>query len=381
MRFAKLILRNVLRGKMRTLLTVLGVGVSIFIFAALLSLDQGVKGMIASTGGASVVTVFSRYAACAPYSKLPVHYADKITALPHVAAVMPVKFLLSNCRTTTDLIAIHGIEPEVFRQFRAIELPEAQYAAFSAERGAALVGSALARKYGWASGQQVSLPQLRGISFTVRGIFTAPGSSLENVVLVSREYLERTVNEPGIATLFLVLADHADNVSALSKTIDATFANYETQTRSTAERSFIAGLISDMAQMVQFAQYVAYLALLLLLAAVANNVSMSVRDRLREMAVLKLLGFDSEGVVRLIVVETLLTAVLGAGAGLALAALVLTVAHPAISIEGYTITPVMTQQVLCLGLAAGVLMGYFGALWPARVAARLPIVQALKEVD
>ncbi len=43
MRFAKLILRNVLRGKMRTLLTVLGVGVSIFIFAALLSLDQGVK--------------------------------------------------------------------------------------------------------------------------------------------------------------------------------------------------------------------------------------------------------------------------------------------------------------------------------------------------
>ncbi len=79
---------------------------------------------------------------------------------------------------------------------------------------------------------------------------------------------------------------------------------------------------------------------------------------------LKLLGFDSEGVVRLIVVETLLTAVLGAGAGLALAALVLTVAHPAISIEGYTITPVMTQQVLCLGLAAGVLLGYFGALWP-----------------
>ncbi len=78
------------------------------------------------------------------------------------------------------------------------------------------------------------------------------------------------------------------------KTIDATFANYETQTRSTAERSFIAGLISDMAQMVQFAQYVAYLALLLLLAAVANNVSMSVRDRLREMACLSCSGLTAK---------------------------------------------------------------------------------------
>ena len=381
MKFAKLILRNIMRGKIRTLLTVLGVSVSIFIFAALLSLDQGVKRMISSTGGERVITVFSRYAACAPYSKLPAHYADKIVTLKHAQAVMPVRFLLSNCRTTTDLIAIHGVEPQSFRQFRQIELPDQQYSAFAAERGAAIVGTALARKYGWTVGRQVSLPQLRGISFTVRGIFASPGSSLENVILVSREYLERTIGEPGVATMFLVLADDADNVSALSRTIDALFANYETQTRSTAEREFISSLISDMAQMVRFAQYVAYLALLLLLAAVANAVSMTMRDRLREMAVLKLLGFDSDGVVRLVLAETFATAMLGALLGLGLALLVLTIGQPAISSEGYTITPVMTRQVLLLGLGAGALLGYCGTLLPARIAARMPIVQALKEVD
>lgn len=381
MKFARLILRNALRGKVRSLLTVLGVGVSIFIFAALLSLDQGVKRMIANTGGERVVTVFSRYAACAPYSKLPGHYAEKIAALKHAEAVMPVRFLLSNCRTTTDLIAVHGVEPQVFRRFREITLPEAQYAAFAEERGAAVVGAAIARKYGWRVGQQVSLPQLRGISFAVRGIFASPGSSLENVVLVHREYLERTLSEPGVATMFLVLADDAGNVAALSRLIDATFANYATQTRSTAEREFISGLISDMAQMVQFAQYVAYLALLLLLAAVANSVSMSMRDRLREMAVLKLLGFDSDGVVRLVLVETVATALLGAALGLGLALLTLAVFEPAISSEGYTITPVMTLQVLALGMGAGALLGYCGAVLPARSAARMPIVQALKEVD
>jgi putative ABC transport system permease protein len=381
MRFTKFVWRNMLRGRMRTTLTVCGIGISIFIFAVLLSLDQGVKHMVASTGGDSIVTVFSRYAACAPYSKLPVHYADKISSLPQVKAVMPVRFLLSNCRTTTDLIAVHGVDPEQLRDFRAIEVPEAQYTAFVEERGAALVGCATARKYGWTVGQQVSLPQLRGISFNVRGVFTAPGSSLENVVLVSREYLERSIEEPGIATLFLVLADDAANVRPLARRIDSTFANYETQTRSTAERDFIASLIHDMAEMVQFSQYVAYLALLLLLAAVANTVSMSMRDRLREMALLKLIGFDSDGVVRLVMYETLLTAVAGAVCGLLVAVLTLLLAKPSISVEGYTIAPALTPQVLWLGLAAGAVMGYAGAIIAARSAARMPIVQALKEVD
>jgi ABC-type antimicrobial peptide transport system permease subunit len=99
------------------------------------------------------------------------------------------------------------------------------------------------------------------------------------------------------------------------------------------------------------------------------------------MAILKLLGFDSVGVIRLVLAETVIIAVAGALIGIAFVAAVLLLGRPAISVEGYTIAPIMTQQVLLAGLVAGTALGYLGALVAARSGARLPIVQALKEVD
>lgn len=381
MRFLHLIVRNILRRPMRTALTTLGIAVSIFIFAALFSLDHGVKRMIETTGGDLVITVFERYKACPPYSRLPVHYEQKIAAIPHVREVMPVRFLLSNCQTTTDLIAVHGIDPKRLRHFRKLDIPEEQYRAFEGERGSAIIGRAVAEKYRWQVGEQVTLKALQGVSFVVRGIFRAPGSSLESTILVDREYLEYSVQQVGIATMFLVLVDGTEYVDPVSFQIDSEFANYQTQTKSGPEKAFIAGSIEDFKSMVEFAQVVAYGALVLLLAAIANSVSMSVRDRLREMAVLKTLGFRRARVVRLVVAEASTLSVLAAGIGCAAAALVLHFGGFSISVEGYTITPHLSAQICLLSLLAGLVLGVVGAYFPARRGARLPIVTALREVD
>lgn len=381
MKFTRLIIRNILRSKTRSLLTLTGISVSIFIFAALLSLDRGVAQMIEASGGEDTLVVFDRFAGCPPYSQLPVHYAEKIADLPHVAAVMPVRFLLSNCGTTTDLIALHGVEPDKLRRFREIEIPTEQYTQFEAERGAGLVGRLAAEKYGWEVGQQVSLPQLRGISFTVRGIFDAPGSSLQQVILVSREYLERSIEEPGIATLFMVQVDDPGQLAAVGAAIDAQFANFDRQTRSGPERGFIAAQIASFRELVHFAQLVAYAALALLLLAVINAVSMSVRDRRREMALLKLLGFDSTRVTQLVVSETAILGVLASAAGVALTAALFNLGSFGISVEGFTLHPHLSRDLALTALAAGLGLSLLGAWWPTRDAARAPIVLALKGVD
>jgi putative ABC transport system permease protein len=381
MRFAKLVLRNILRSKTRTLLTMLGVGVSIFIFAALVSLDRGVQDMIDQTGGDTVLTVFDRYKACPPGSKIPVHYLDKIGAIPHVAAVLPVRFLLSSCRTTTDMVAVNGIDPAVLRSFKALELPAADYAAFAKEKGAAIAGRAVAEKYGWQVGQQVALSQLGGISFVLRGIFDSDSSAERQVVYVDRVYLEQATDQPGWVTMFLVKPDAPGNAEAISQAIDATFANFEVQTKTGPEKAFIARMIHDFKDMVHFAQLVAWAALLLLLAAVANSMSMSVRDRLREMAIMKLLGFDSEATARLVLVEAMLTSAVAALCGASLAWLIIARSGVVISIEGFTVAPTLTPEVVALATCAGVLLGALGAFFPASSGARLPIVQALREVD
>lgn len=381
MRFLHLIIRNILRRPARTALTGFGIAAGIIIFAGLLSLDHGVKRMVETTGGDLVITVFERYKACPPYSRMPVHYREKIAAVPHVKEVMPVRFLLSNCQTTTDLVAVHGVEPARLRHFRKLDLPEEQYSAFEGERGAAIVGRAIAEKYGWQVGDQVTLKELRGISFTVRGIFRSPGSSLESVILVDREYLEFAIQEVGITTMFLVLVDGPEHVDQASFQIDSEFANSQTQTKSGPEKAFIAGSIEDFKDMVEFAQVVAYLALLLVLAAIANSVSMSVRDRLREMAILKTLGFRRARVVRLVLAEALVVSVAAAAVGCGIAALILNTGRLSISVEGYTIAPHLSVQIAALSLLAGALLGLVGAYFSARRGARLPIVTALREVD
>ena len=198
---------------------------------------------------------------------------------------------------------------------------------------------------------------------------------------MDREYLEFAVQQVGIATLFLVLVDGPQHLEDVSFQIDSQFANFETQTRTGLEKAFIAGSIEDFRALVQFAQVVAYVALVLLLAAVANSVSMSVRDRLREFAILKTLGFRRSRVVRLVLTEATAVAALSSALGCGVAAVLLNSGRFSIGIEGYTIVPHLSGRLALLALLVGTALGAAGAYLPARFAARRPIVTALREVD
>jgi len=298
-----------------------------------------------------------------------------------VELVMPMRFLLSSCGTTTDLVAVHGVEPDLLRELRDFELQAGSYDEFAAEKGAALVGSGAAEKYGWQLGQLVSLPKLKGVSFTVRGVFSAPGDSLEQVVLVDREYLEQSINEIGRVTLFLVKAADPAQVDQVAARIDAVFANYERQTKSGPEKSFIAGQVQSFTELVNFAQLIAWLALALLLAGVANSVSMSVNDRLRELAMFKLVGFTSSQVSNLVLLEFGLLGLAASAAGVGVFLVLLKARHISVSIEGFSLNPALPADMTVITLLTGMLLSLFGTWIAVRPAARRPILTGLKGVD
>lgn len=377
----KMAFRNALRRPIRTGLTLLSIAVAIFVFASLWSLDRGLDRMIERTGGDRVLVVFEKFKACPPFSRIPVHYSDRIIAMKNVEDAMPVRFLLSNCQTTTDLVAVHGVEPGKLRKFRNIEIAENEYAAFEKERGAAIAGQAIARKYGWKSGDAVTLKELSGVSFTIRGIFSSPGSSLENVILLDREYLEYSISQVGVATMILALVDEESNLDKVSYEIDKMFANSGTQTTTGPEKAFIAGNIEDFHGLVGFAQIVGYLALVLLLAAVANSISMSVRDQMREMAIMKTLGYASFKVAGIALFEAVVVSIPAALLGFTIAAATLFAGGFSVSVEGFTITPHLPADFWLMTLCIGAGLGIAGSLLPAFRGAHTKIVHALKGVD
>lgn len=381
MKFLPFVLKSARRNPLRGILTLLGVAVAMFIFTAVFALDRGMERMIQRSGGDDVLTVFQKYQGCPPLSKLPSSYQAQIAEVPGVAEVTGTLFLLSACATATDLVAVHGIEPQKFRAFHKIEIPDPDYQSFASERGAALVGERIAQKYGWRAGQVVTLQKLGNVSFTIRGIFKAPGNSLEHAVLVDLEYLRYSSAQVGFATLFMARLKDPSQAGAVSEQIDALFSSAATPTKTTPERAFISSAISGVVGMIQFSRWLAYIAVGILFVGVANSLSMSVRDRTREIAILKTVGFRNAQVLAVIVSEAAVIALLGGLIGTLLAFLLINTGSYGLSVEGYTIAPHVPLALVALGPALAALVGLFGGLLPARFGCRLPIVQALREVD
>lgn len=381
MRLLPFMLKDTLRNPVRTGLTLVAVTVAIFIFTAVLSLSHGMQRMLRSSAAPDVLIVFDRYQGCPPLSKLPVSHRQRIEDLDGVAETTAALFLLSACSRATDLVAVHGIEPDRLRRFRGLELPDEQYEAFASERGAAIIGEQVARRYGWQVGQSVSVQELGDITFTVRGVFRAPGDSLENAILVDLEYLQFATDQVGIVTLIYVKSADADKTAALAAEIDALLADSAAPVKTTPERAFIASAISGIVGIVEFSRWLGYVALGIILLGVGNSLSMSIRDRTRDIAILKTIGFRRRHVLGLVVSEAMLTSLAGGCLGALLAWLAVRHSGFHLAVEGFTFVPHVSTGLLFTGIALSVLVGFLAGLMPAVRAARMRIVSALKEVD
>jgi putative ABC transport system permease protein len=381
MKFIRFILKSTVRNPVRAILTLLGVAIAVFIFTAVFASDLGMRRMIQESGGSDVLTVFQKYQGCPPLSKLPSSYETQIVSVPGVRDVTATLFLLSSCATATDLVAVNGVEATKFRLFHEIDIGDAGYQVFARERGAAIVGEQIAKKYGWQPDQTVALQKLGNISFTIRGIFKAPGNSLENAVLVDIEYLRSSTNQVGMSTLFLARLNDPNQAGTVADQIDALFANSSTPTKTTTERSFISSAISGVVGMIEFSRWLGYVAVGILFVGVANSLSMTVRDRTREIGILKTIGFRRSQVLFIIVSEAVATAFFGGVLGTLLAFGLINFGSFSLSVEGFTISPHVPLVLLVVSAGMAACVGLFGALLPCYRASWLRIVQTLREVD
>jgi len=372
---------GMLRNPLRVGLTLLAVAVAVFLFATVTSLDRGLRRMLETSSRPGMLVVFDKYQGCPPLSKLPAAHQAVIEDLPGVEEVTGELFVISSCSRATDLVAVHGIEPDKFRRFRDIRLPDAEYEAFAAERGAALIGSKVAAKYGWKPGQSVSLERLGGITFTVRGIFSAPGDSLENTILVDLEYLQLASEQPGKVTLFYARVNDPDQTVGLASAIDGQLASSISPTKTTTERAFLDSAVSGLSGLVEFAALLGYGALGMIVVGVGNSLAMSMRDRTREIAILKIVGFRRPQVLRLMLSEAVVCSlaggVLGAGAAFVLVAL----SRFSLSVEGFTFAPYLSTGLLLEAILLAGLLGAIAGYTPARRVSRLAAAAALREVD
>jgi len=290
---------------------------------------------------------------------------------------MPVRLMMTSCQSSTDVIAIHGVDKDLFTLFKHYAVEPGALASFKADTSGALVGEKIARRYGWKIGQNVTLPELNGISFNVRGILTKRGSAEDFIIFTGRRFLQEADQDQGMSHFVLVKPKPGLEQSVVSKAIDA--LPLTVQTTSQPEEALVTTILDQLADLVRLSRGIMVIIVVVVLIAVGNAISMATRDRFREFGVLRTLGFPRGAIAGLVLGEGVFQALAGALIGcsvvqvLASANLVTPIATCALTME-FSVGPAQWAMVL----AVVTLSAALGSLLPAWNAARLDIVEALR---
>jgi putative ABC transport system permease protein len=378
LRFAPYILKNIWRHRTRTLLTVSGAAVALFVFSFVGAVGHGLDELTKGKQSERSLIVFQANRFCPFTSKLPEDYAARIGKLSGVRDVLPIQVFTNNCRASLDVVVFHGIPPEKLRSARELRLVSGSWDDFQKHRDGALVGQAVARRRGLSPGQRFSIGEL---TVTVAGVFAAAPTE-ENFVYTQLEFLQRTrgLHAVGTVTQFEVrLTDDAD-ADSVARAIDDAFRGCQIVTDTRPRGVFEANAVGDLVDLIGFANYLGYACVGLVLALVATTTVMAVQDRVREHALLQTLGFSSPRIFGLVLIESLLVSLTGGLLGVGLAVGFLAFSGLSVGTEGVSIAFLPSWSLLTTGLVVSVGVGLVAGAVPAWQAGRAEIVASLRQV-
>lgn len=381
MRFLRLVAKMLWRNRTRTLLTVSGVTVAMFLFCAVEAMRAGVERATRVTADDTVLVVYRENRYCPFTSRLPQYYGSRIEAIPGVVSAVPMKIMVSNCRASLDVVTFRGVPEDDFVEHH---IPNMRVIAGSVEdwrrrSDAALVGESLATRRGVSVGDRFSAA---GITVSVAGIVASAEAQDRNVAYTHLGFLQeasRRGGTGGIVTQFNVKVASPDLLEPVAQKIDEEFARESDPTSTRPEKAFVARAAGDILELVRFASWLGWGALAAVLALVSNAILMSVQDRARDFAVMQTLGFVPKHLVAIVLLEGVLVGLLGGliGAGIAHAA---TTQRISLSMEGLSLEVASDPRLIVLGLAISVGLGLVAGIAPALRVARREITESFRTV-
>ncbi len=377
-RFAPYVLKGLWRHRARTVLTVSGSAVALFVFCFIGAVQEGLHRLTQDRQAKRTLIVFQENRFCPATSRLPEDYTNTIAKMPGVEDVVPIKVFTNNCRASLDVVVFNGMPPDKLKTARDLQLLSGSWADFAARTDAAVAGQAVAARRNLKPGDKFTIGE---VTVSIVGIFKSPVAAEDSFIYTHLGFLQRSKgrNTTGTVTQLEVrLAAHAD-AEATASTIDDRFRNGPVATTTRSKGVFQADTLSDLAELIGFAHWLGYACVGLVLSLVATTTVMAVQDRIKEHAVLQTIGLRPLRVLRLVVAESLLQTLAGGFLGVGLAMLLLAWAEFSVGAEGVTIAFRPSVNLALSGAVVSAIVGVLAGVAPGWQAARTEIVAALRE--
>ncbi|WP_417392234.1 ABC transporter permease [Gimesia sp.] len=379
MKLIAYIMKTLWGHRARTMLTVAGSAVALFVFCFIQSIQEGMNDLKQRQEARGSLIVFQANKFCPATSHLPQDYDQQITKFPGVKEVIPIQVFTNNCRASLDVVVFYGVPPEKLRTARDFEFVTGNWNEFETHQDAAIVGQAFANRRNIKVGDKFSIGDL---SVNVAGIYRSDNPAEENYIYSHLEFLQRRqgANLVGTVTQLEVILMPGSDPTQISTAIDARYRQGPVETNTRAKGVFQAKSLGDLSQLIEMAHYLGLACVGLVLALVATTTLMSVEDRIQEHAVLRTLGFSGFKVFSLVLAESTFLSFAGGVLGVGAALVTLKLSSLSVGAEAVTVAFIPSLHLAWVGMLLACVTGVCAGIIPASYASRAEIVPALRHV-
>jgi len=380
MTIASFVAKSAFRNKRRSLLTVASIAFSLLLLCIMLCvwrsfyIDKGAPD--------SALRIMTRHKVSLA-NFLPIYYRDKIRAIPGVVHVVPMTWFGGTYKDDKpeNFFAQFATDPDEYFDVAADKImPADQLAAWKRDRAGCVVDADLARKHHWKIGDHIILQGTifpANFDLTVRGVYTIdpPNSAL----YFHTKYLEESVGWfKDTAGFYFTRVETPEDMPRAARAIDDMFHSTPVPTKSESEQAFKLDFINTLGSVKVFILSICGAVVFTTLLVCANTMAMSIRERTREVAVLRTLGFTRESILKLLLSESIAISLMGGTAGIVLGTLIIKMlSRPGL---GMPVSMHMTPLTALVVMLVAALVGLISGLIPSYRASNLGIVDALRYI-
>ncbi|MGD0617244.1 MAG: FtsX-like permease family protein [Bryobacteraceae bacterium] len=380
-RHLSFIVKSGLRNRRRSLLTIVSIAVSLCLLGVLMAMYRALfLSDEPSPAQALRLIVHHKVSLTVP---LITAFEPRIRQMPGVRAISAYQWFGGTYKDPKNFFARLAVDPDQFFQLKPeLQMPDEQKQAFLHLRTGCIAGVTLAKKYGWKLGDRITIVGdifPFNAELTLVGIYNDPEDT--DTLYFNNEYIRQSMHstdrEDQIGA-FWVQADTAADVPRVSKEIDDEFANSPYPTKSESEKAFALSFISFLGNLKLFLAAICGAVTFTILLVSANTISMSVRERVREVGILKTLGFTTGNILSIIVGEAVFIAGVGGLLGSLFAAFLCDSVKRAPMMAGFFHDLSFTSGVAAAAFGVALFIGLVSSLVPAWGAAKTSILDSLR---
>ena len=373
--------KNAFRNRRRSFITAISIAFSLLLLTLLMSVYRGFY--IDQGPPESALRLITRHKVSLVFF-LPSYYREKVRNIPGVVHVTPWNWFGGIYKDTKpeNTFAQFGVDPsEIFDVVKENRVSPDQLEAFKHDRAGAAVNRALADKHGWKLGDKVIVQGTIypvNLELTIRAIYDTDNAF--DTMLFSTEYIEQALPRvKGRTGTLYTLVDSPEHVTSVSKAIDGMFANSPQPTKTETEKGFTLSFVAQLGNVKLFILSICGAVVFAILLVSANTMAMTIRERTREVAVLKTLGFTRATILSLYVGEAMTISFLGGLIGATGATLLMIAASKMPNGTFFTGFKVNSPTYL-VALAVAAFVGFVSAFFPSFQASRRNIVDGLRHI-